>query len=28
MMKGGDILYSNHSLVKLLELKNYTQESD
>ena len=28
MIKGGDILYSNHSLIKMLEIKNYNQESD
>jgi len=28
LIKGGDILYSNHSLVKMFELKDYNQDSD
>jgi len=28
LVRGGDIVYSNHSLAKLLEIKNYNFEKD
>ena len=28
LVRGGDIVYSNHALAKLLEIKNYNFEKD